>query len=73
MEPQYIQVGVIAARTPDGAFLPELPIYREAPPGFDSADAAGVRNLGKLFAQRMKEYIDKTKPVGSGAEGSGRS
>ena len=55
---KYIQIGVIAARDPEGNFLPAEPIYREATPEIEEAVLSTFADIGKVFAEKMKQYID---------------
>lgn len=56
----YIQVGFTALRDPaTGAFLPSVPLYIEATEGAQKAEAALTDDIAKLFAQRMKQYVDQ--------------
>lgn len=56
---RFIQIGQTAARDPlTGEFLPAVPIYAEATPELEQAQAATVSEIGKLFAGKMKQYID---------------
>ena len=58
-EKRYIQVGITALRDPKtGGFLPAVPLYIEAAGDAEPAEAAVIRDIGKVFAQRMKQYID---------------
>lgn len=62
---QFIQIGVTALRDErTGEFLPAVPLYIEA----DDTAAAQVeslqRDLGKLFADRMRRYIEECKAKG---------
>lgn len=59
MERKFIQIGVVAARDPDGNFLPAVPIYVEATPELEAAETEVIADIGKIFAQKMKQYIDE--------------
>lgn len=57
----FIQVGFTAMRDPaTGAFLPSVPLYIEATEGAQKDDAALTDDIAKLFAQKMKQYMDAT-------------
>ena len=58
MEEKYIQIGVIAARDPDGNFLPAQPIYKRATPELEVAQEKAERDIARIFAEKMKQYID---------------
>jgi hypothetical protein len=56
---RYIQIGVTAARDPaTGEFLPAAPIFAEVTPEIEKAETAAFRDVGKIFAEKMKQYID---------------
>lgn len=56
---RFIQIGTTAARDPKtGEFLPAVPIYEEATPELEQAETAAFEDIGKLFAGKMKQYID---------------
>lgn len=56
---RFIQIGTTAARDPKtGEFLPAVPIYEEATPELEEAETAAFEDVGKLFAGKMKQYID---------------
>lgn len=58
-EQKLIQIGITAARDlVTGAFLPTVPIYRVATPEIEQAETAAFEDIGRLFAQKMKQYID---------------
>ncbi len=58
-EPRFIQIGTTAARDPvTGEFLPSEPIYAEVMPEIEEAAATTFRNVGKLFAEKMRQYVD---------------
>jgi len=53
----YIQIGVISARAPDGSFLPATPIYTKRTPEAEQAEEAALRPVARIFAEKMAEYI----------------
>lgn len=56
---QFIQVGITALRDPaTGGFLPAVPLYIEATSEATDAEAAMIRDIGKVFAEKMKQYIE---------------
>lgn len=62
---EYIQVGFTAMRDPaTKEFLPAVPIYIEATPEAKQAEAKLTQDLGRLFAHRMKQYIENGGLVG---------
>lgn len=58
METKFIQIGVMAARDPEGNFLPSVPIFKEATPELEASEASAHKDVAKLFAEKMKQYID---------------
>lgn len=62
---KYIQIGVTALRDPaTGEFLPAVPLYIKAEDGAEEAEQGLIQDIGKLFAHRMKQYIDGCKEAG---------
>ena len=58
MGTRYLQIGTIAARDPEtGEFLQSIPIFREIPEGSAAASTA-TNDVARLFAEKMKQYID---------------
>ena len=57
---ELIQVGVIAARAPDGSFLPSVPIWEPATPEAVEAEEAGTALIGRIFAERYAQYLRET-------------
>jgi hypothetical protein len=63
---QYAQIGVTALRDPvTGEYLPAIPLYARVEDlgntgasGMPSAEETALRDVGKIFAQNMKRYID---------------
>lgn len=56
---KYIQIGTTAARDPKtGEFLKAVPLYEEATPELQQVETAAFEDVGKLFAGKMKQYID---------------
>jgi len=56
---QFIQIGITALRDPaTGGFLPAVPLYMEATTEATDAEAAMIRDIGKVFAEKMKQYIE---------------
>jgi hypothetical protein len=62
----YAQIGVTALRDPvTGGFLPAIPLYVKVSPdevngktGFTHAEEAALRDVGNIFADKMKQYIE---------------
>ena len=69
----YIQIGVISARTPDGSALPAVPIYMKRTPEAERAEEAALRPVARIFAEKMAAYIRGTRKIerGSGSEKEG--
>ncbi len=62
---QYVQIGIIAARDPvTREFLPAEPIFAEVTPEIAKTEKAMYRDAGKMFARKMKQYIDGGGIVG---------
>ena len=70
MPTQYKQVGIMAARSPTGEFLPAVPIYREVEvddSGFTKAEKDAADWAAKIAARIIKTYKDGTRKVERGA------
>ena len=62
---EFIQVGFTATRDPGtGEFLPAVPLFIEKTASAEQGQAALVQDLGKLFAHRMRQYIEGGGLVG---------
>lgn len=59
----YIQVGIIAARAPDGSFLPSQPIYVRRTPETEAAERAALIPVAKIFAEKFAQYMKETKKI----------
>lgn len=62
----YIQIGVISARTPDGNCLPAVPIYMKRTPEAERAEEAALRPVARIFAEKMEEYIKEAGKIEPG-------
>ncbi|MBQ7887314.1 MAG: hypothetical protein IJ313_10530 [Clostridia bacterium] len=60
----FLQVGVTAMRGPDGKFLPAVPLYIEADTQAVASEEALIGDIGRLFAARMKAYVEGCKAAG---------
>ena len=63
MNGDYIQIGVISARAPDGSCLPAVPIYTKRTPDAERAEEAALRPVARIFAEKMAQYIRETKQL----------
>lgn len=63
MDSEYIQIGVMAARAPDGSFLPSVPIYTRRTPEAEAIEEAALRPVAKIFAEKFGEYLRETKKI----------
>lgn len=62
---KFIQVGFTALRDPaTGGFLPAVPLYIEATEEATAAEDAMIQDIGKVFAEKMKQYIDAGGVIG---------
>ena len=55
----YIQVGFTALLYPATGGLPSVPLYIEATEDAQKAEAALTDDIAKLFAQKIKQYVDQ--------------
>ena len=58
---EYIQVGVMSARAPDGSFLEAQPIYVRRTPELEKAEAASLKPVAKIFAEKFAQYKRETR------------
>lgn len=61
---EYIQIGVMAARAPDGSLLETVPIYTRRTPQAEAAEEAALRPVAKIFAEKFAQYLRETKNIG---------
>jgi hypothetical protein len=62
---KFVQVGYTALRDPiTGGYLPAVPLYVKAEGGAEEAEQRLIDDLGNLFAQHMKSYVDGCKEAG---------
>lgn len=52
MKNEYVQVGVMALRNPDGSFAPATPIYKEATDEDRAAAERTLRDVAEIFAEK---------------------
>lgn len=65
---EFIQVGFTATRDPGtGEFLPAVPLFIEKTASAEQGQTALVQDLGKLFAHRMRQYIEGGGLIGDAA------
>jgi len=70
MNTKFVQIGVTAARDPaTGAFMPSIPIYSEVTEEQERAEASATKDISKLFAAKMKAYIDGGGSIADGRKG----
>lgn len=56
---KFIQVGITALRDPaTGGFLPAVPLYIEATEAATEAETAMIKDIGKVFADKMRQYVE---------------
>lgn len=62
---RYIQIGFTALRDPKtGGFLPAVPLYIKDEGNAAQAQQELIDDVGRLFAQRMRIYMEKCKAAG---------
>lgn len=65
---KYKQVGFTALRDPaTGGYLPAVLLFIESTESAEQAETALIQDLGKLFAHRMRHYIEGGGLVGDAA------
>lgn len=70
MPEEYIQIGVTALRDPGTReFLPAVPIYIKATPEMKSAEEYLIGDLAKIFADKMRQYVQSQKKDHSASDG----
>ena len=56
---KFIQVGFTALRDPaTGGFLPAVPLYIEATSEAKAAEGAMIKDISRVLADKMKQYIE---------------
>lgn len=56
---KYIEIGFTALRDPaTGGFLPAVPLYIEATEEAKDGEAAMIKDIGRIFAGKLKQYVD---------------
>lgn len=60
MKQKFIQVGTIGIRNPANRYeiMKSVPIYEEVTPEIIDAQATMHKDIAKVFAEKMKKYID---------------
>ncbi len=56
MSEKYIQIGQAAMRGPSGEFLPAVPLFTRATDEAKAAEMELTRDIGKIFADKFREY-----------------
>ena len=77
---KFVQVGSFALRSPNGEFLPSVPLYIQAKDagevsertGLTVAEEIALTNVGKVFADKFKQYTDGVKAEERKRKGSGK-
>lgn len=66
---EFIQVGVTALRDPvTKEFLPAVPLYIEKTVEAAESEQKLIKDLGKLFAGKMQQYIEGGSLTGDVSE-----
>ena len=52
MKKEYVQVGVMALRNPDGTFQPSTPIYQEVTERDRAAAERTFKEVAEIFAEK---------------------
>lgn len=60
---EYIQIGVMSARAPDGSFLESVPIYTRRTPQAEAVEEAALRPVAKIFAEKFAQYLRETRNI----------
>lgn len=67
MESDFIQIGVMSARAPDGSFIETVPIYTKRTPAAEAAEEAAIRPVAKIFAAKFAQYLREKKKIEAGS------
>lgn len=65
----FVQIGVTALRSPDGSFLPSVPLYVKVPaedvsPGGEYIGSEPVlQDVAEVFADKYRQYIKAQRAV----------
>ena len=62
---EFVQVGFTALRDPEGNFLPVVPLYIESTPEVKESEVAAIKDIGRVFADKMKQYIEAGGLIGT--------
>ena len=63
---EYIQIGFTSLRKPGtGEFLPSVPLFIRASDGGAEAQERMIRDIGAVFAERMRAYQDGCRAAGA--------
>lgn len=58
----FVQVGIMALRSPTGEFMPATPIYKEVervtPDGLTPQEGKNITEISKVLAEKFKQYKD---------------
>ncbi len=72
-EQKFVQVGFTAMRDPaTGGHLPPVPLYIEATPEVVAEEGAMLKDIGRVFADKMKQYVESGGMEGNAPEGKRR-
>jgi len=67
---KFIQIGFTALRDPaSGGYLPAVPLYIEATDDAIKGETNMINDIGRVFADRIKQYIDNGGLIGNADNG----
>ena len=76
MESDFIQIGVMSARAPDGSFIETVPIYTKRTPaaGMENAlqKSRSRRNIRQGCGHEARSFTHNRLPMGTGTKKGGR-
>lgn len=56
---KFVEIGFTALRDPaTGGFLPAVPLYIEETEDVKGSEAAIIKDIGHVFAEKFKQYVD---------------
>ena len=64
MKTEYKQIGVAALRSPDGEFLPSVPVFKKCGRKEKASEFDDGTDLARLLASKMKQYQDGLNEAG---------
>ena len=71
----FVQIGVTAMRSPDGTFLPSVPLYVKVPAedgtpcGEHAGDNPEIQDVSGVFANKYRQYVEAQRAFNAAKNG----